>query len=78
MKQRGFTLIEMMIGLVIVGIVITMVTSIIASLNNNSTVTWGVNGMTEMRCINGYMFVISHNGQARQVIDEFGKGAKCN
>ena len=30
------------------------------------------------RCINGYTFVVGADGNARQVLDEFGKGARCN
>lgn len=45
-----------------------------ASGNN---VSCGVNGVTELRCINGYSFIISNNGSTRQVLDEFGKGARC-
>lgn len=77
MKQHGFTIIEMMIVVAIVAIVGMIVIGGITGTNSGNTVSWGVNGMTEMRCINGYTFIVSHNGQARQVLDEFGKAAKC-
>lgn len=77
MKQRGFTLIEMMIVVVMVGIVATMVMGAIGSANGNSNISWGVNGMTESRCIEGYKFIINQDGHTRQILDELGKGVKC-
>ena len=77
MKQRGFTLIEMMIVVVVLMILGTVVLNIAGMVHGNSSVSFGINGMTEVRCIDGYKFVIGDKGQARQIIDEFGKGAKC-
>ena len=77
MKQRGFTLIEMMIVVVVLMILGTVILNIAGMVRGNSSVSFGVNGMTEVRCIDGYKFVIGEHGQARQVLDEFGKGAKC-
>lgn len=77
MKQKGFTLIELMVTVVIVLIVVMMAAGAINGTASNNTVSWGINGMTEMRCIDGYKFVISQQGQTRQVMDEFGKGVKC-
>jgi prepilin-type N-terminal cleavage/methylation domain-containing protein len=75
--QRGFTLIELMVVVVIVMIVATMVMNGIGAMNGNSTISFGINGMTEVRCIDGYKFVVGDQGQARQILDEFGKGARC-
>ena len=79
MKQQGFTLIELLIAMVIFGIAMSIIIPgfIGAWSNPNSTISYGINGMTEVRCIDGYKFVIGDKGQARQIIDEFGKGAKC-
>lgn len=77
MVMRGFTLIELMIIVAIVGIIGAIVFPAATGTSGLSNVSFGVNGMTEMRCIDGYKFVISHGGGARQVLNEFGKGAKC-
>ncbi len=79
MKQRGFTLIEMMVALVIGLIVITMFIGAFnsAGKGSSSSITWGLNGMTESRCIEGYKFIVGQEGQARQILDEFGKGVRC-
>lgn len=75
MKQRGFTLIEIMIVLVIGLIVVQVIFGAIGSKDSN--ISWGLNGMTESRCIEGYKFVIGEGGQPRQILDEFGKGVRC-
>lgn len=78
MKQRGFTLIEIMVAIVVVAIIIMIaIPTIVGTSQGNSNVSWGVNGMTESRCIEGYKFVMDQKGNARQILDEFGKGVKC-
>lgn len=77
MKQKGFTLIEVMISVVFVLIVGITVIGAVNGTSQGNTVSWGINGVTEMRCIDGYKFVVGEHGQARQVMDEFGKGVKC-
>ena len=76
-KQKGFTLIEAMIVLVMFAIVGMLVFQGVMGVKSNNTVSFGVNGLTEMRCIDGYKFIIGAQGQTRQVMDEFGKGVKC-
>ena len=79
MKQRGFTLIELMIVIAIIGILAAIVAPILfGSGQNNNSISWGLNGMTESRCIEGYKFVVGERGQARQILDEFGKGVRCH
>lgn len=77
MQQRGFTLIEMMIVIVIIGIVGLTVMNIVMGVAVGSSVSWGVNGMMESRCVEGYKFVVDQNGHSRQILDEFGKGVRC-
>ena len=58
MKQRGFTLIEVMVVIVFGLCIFAFVMSAVNGFTGNGTISWGVNGMTEMRCIDGYKFVI--------------------
>jgi hypothetical protein len=53
-----------------------MVNSVI-NIHSNPNVSFGINGMVEQRCINGYLSVISQDGSARQVINENGGGVSC-
>ena len=77
MKQKGFTLIEMMIVIVMVMIFGSVLMGFIGSVNGNSNISVGVNGVTESRCIEGYKFIISQDS-TRQILDEFGKGVRCS
>ena len=77
MKQRGFTLIEMMIVVVFILTLGLMVLGATSGSTQGNTISWGVNGMTEMRCIDGYKFTVSGHGSVRQVMDELGHGVKC-
>ena len=77
MRQQGFTLIEVMIVIVFVLTIGMIAIGATNGATSNNTISWGVNGVTEMRCIDSYKFVIGQHGQTRQVMDEFGKGVKC-
>ncbi len=77
MFQRGFTLIELMVVIVIGLIALTMIANVAGFATGGSSVSFGINGATESRCIEGYKFIVDQNGSARQILDEFGKGARC-
>jgi len=78
MKQRGFTLIELMVfAIAFVAVFVIMIAGVVNGAKQGNTISWGINGMTEMRCIDGYKFTVSQEGNVRQVMDEFGKGVRC-
>jgi prepilin-type N-terminal cleavage/methylation domain-containing protein len=78
MRAKGFTLIELIIGLAIIGIAATMLINFISVLDGKSTISFGLNGVTEIRCVSGYKFIHGADGSVRQVMDEFGKGVRCD
>lgn len=78
MKQRGVTLIEMMVMFVIITVIGLIAAPVIFGTSKNAgNVSWGVNGMTESRCIENYKFIVGQDGGVRQILDEFGKGVRC-
>lgn len=77
MKQQGFTLIELMIVLAIIGILGMVILGTVGSLTGNGNISIGINGMMETRCVEGYKFVIDQDGRTRQILDEYGKGVRC-
>ncbi len=84
LRSKGFTLIELMIVITIVAILAAVLLPVFFGTSNGSTsngstneVSVGWNGVTESRCIDGYKFIVGEGGQARQVMDEYGHGVRC-
>ena len=82
MKAKGFTLIEMMIVLVFIGIIGILATIVgLTFFGNGPTqgtkMSFGLNGLTETRCIRGYEFVVGANGSTQQVLNAQGGGVQC-
>jgi len=79
MRQRGLTIIEILILITMVGIAAAIILPVLGGdRGGNGSVILGPNGRTESRCIDGYKFVLDSNGNARQILDEFGKGVRCD
>lgn len=72
-RNGGFTVIEALIGVVVIGIIIVVA----YGATQGGNLSFGINGITETRCINGLQFVIGDGGQARQVLDDKGNGVRC-
>lgn len=67
------TKIEIIISIAIAAIL----AAILFGNTNGGSISYGVNGITEIRCIEGYKFVIGDGGNARQMMDASGQGVRC-
>jgi prepilin-type N-terminal cleavage/methylation domain-containing protein len=77
MKQRGFTLIEAAVAVVILTVVGALVARAVNVIGSGYSITYGALGMTESRCIENYKFIMDQQGNSRQILDELGKGVRC-
>lgn len=78
MKQsKGYTLIELLVVIIFVSMFGLILFNVIMGVNGSSNISFGVGGMIESRCVNGYQYTIDNMGNARQVLSELGKGVKC-
>lgn len=74
MKQKSFAPIELMIVIAIV----VMVLTVFGALNGSySDISYGINGVTETRCINGMKFVVGQSGSVQQILGPNGGGVPC-
>jgi len=79
MNKKGFTLVELLICISIGIILATIVaTSSVKTTSQGTKISFGVNGVTEERCISGYTFVVGNNGKPEQVVGANGGGIKCD
>lgn len=75
-SQKGFTLIELMIVIAMIGMVAALLVPVMSG--KGSSLSWGVNGLAEERCIAGYAHVVGERGQARQILSARGTGIPCD
>lgn len=74
-NQAGFTIIELLIVIGILGVVAVAAANIAST---DGKLSWGVNGVTEERCIAGYVHVVGQYGQPRQILSARGTGIPCD
>lgn len=75
--QKGFTIVEAIISFLFIFIVGMILAGVVPLTNSGSSIQMTVNGMVQSTCIDGYKFMVGHNGEVRQVMSELGHGVRC-
>lgn len=75
--SRRISLIQLLVFAIIGVVFFTIIGSIATGQASGGNITYGINGIMESRCVEGYRFVVDQNGNSRQILDEFGKGVRC-
>jgi competence protein ComGC len=78
MKQRGLTLIEVMVLIVIAATAILIGVRAISVQMGPQAYSYGANGLIEVRCMDNMKFIVGENGHVTQMLDNEGHGIKCN
>lgn len=77
MKQRGITLIELMVGIIIFAVFVLIIVGA-GTATNTSGISYGVNGIMETRCVDGYKVLVGQTGHPIQMLDKNGNGVTCD
>ncbi len=74
-RQQGLTFTKLMIVIAILAIVSVVWPSMYSG--SMQSLSWGVNGVAEERCIAGHVHVVGKDGNVRQVFGARGTGIPC-
>lgn len=78
--SKGFTVIELMIIVAILACGVAILMPFFAGSSNNS-ISYGVNGVVETRCVEGFKVMITNRGRygsgIQQMIDQDGHAIPC-
>lgn len=72
---RGYTLIELMIAVIFIAAIGSIILSVVRT---EGKVSWGLNGIVETRCINGFAHLVGQDGRPVLVRDAEDRPKNCN
>lgn len=75
-RAGGYTLIELLLALALIAVIAAGAVTVLRDWGSDS-ISLGIHGVVETRCVSGLRVVVGQSGSVQQLLDEKGGGIPC-